>query len=155
MAESLRDGLLRQDGAPTLEAELELLNRLFNLENRRTASLRFWTVVVWSSFVAVVIALLITAPRTIEPAIPLPPGVEATPASTGDAVLLVVVLCLLLASVALPAMGTVLLILTLRTRRSATIAQLRASIAVVDAQLKQLEKRSTKDAPELDPPSNT
>ena len=139
----MRAALLQQDGPTMIEAELKLLHGLIQSESRRARWLKFWTIAVWAVFFALVAVLVVAAPFTIERAPDVPQGVQPPiPAAPNDPVgpgaILFLIALLLLALVSLPAAGIVLLILMVLAQRSATVAQLRASVATIDAQVKLL-----------------
>lgn len=144
----LRDALLRLAVPQSIEAELNTLRGLVKAENRRAGQLRFWTINVWAAFLAILLALAMAAPFSIVRAPALPAGVAQHPIPVAPAepqglslrggVGLFLAITLLLALVALPTTGFVLLICLVLARRSATLTQLRASVADIDAQLRLL-----------------
>jgi hypothetical protein len=144
----LRDALLKLAVPPSVEAELSTLRGLVKAENSRADRLRFWTIAVWAAFLGILLALTVAAPFSIVRAPALPagaaqPAIPAAPAEPqglslreGAGLFLALMLLLLLAG--LPMIGIVLLICLVLARRSATLSQLRASVAGIDAQLKLL-----------------
>jgi len=144
----MKEALLKQSGPTTVEAELVMLKGLVESEHRRARWLRFWTIAVWGTFFAVLAVLIVARPfRTerapdvpvgVQPAIPAAPVVaKASPLMSMLGVS--VVTLLLLALVALPPAGIVLLILMVLAHRSASLTQLRASVAAIEAQLRLLQ----------------
>jgi hypothetical protein len=145
----LRESLLRQNAASSVEAELQALHGLMDSEERRARRLTMWTLAVWASWFALVAAmfvLFLLLPLFVQPPAVQPPAAPVAQAANDQgivstavaAILRTIVSLMLIAAVLLPAAGLILLILQILTRRSATLSQLRASIAAIEAQLKSL-----------------
>lgn len=160
----LRNALLNQMGGASVAAELDTLNALVNAQVRRARRLTMWTVIVWSLWFAQ-FALYLAVPmmsysRSAAPR-PAPPGTMSTLAQTQPAdprtamppgkeyghppsVLGAIAgSLLLLAFLGLPPLGIVLLVLTILSRRAASMGQVRASLTSIDAQLRVLTAQRT------------
>lgn len=146
----LRDALLKQNGA--MQAELKVLEDLVAGEHRRARRLTYWTIGVWAVWFAMItVSLLVpalskaNAPLTrnavtqpVEQRAPdQAPSTSYRPAVSPIGILIGSVL--LAMAIALPFVGIVLLILMIMARRSASFAQIRGSIAALDAKLRMLE----------------
>jgi hypothetical protein len=154
----LRDALLGQMGGSSVAAELNTLSELVNAEARRARRLTAWTVLVWSAWFTMLglsIGLPMLQRALAGPPKPLPPNVASTaatqPAAPGTTVPpgteygfppsvggILVGTFFLVAFLALPPVGILLLILMVLARRSASMGQIRVSLASIDAQLRML-----------------
>ena len=145
----LRDALLNQMGGAAVAAELNALNELVAAEARRARRLTIWTVVVWCLW----LALLFSYPLLRRPAPPAPGSVSTLattqPSGAGvapgteygflpSALEVLAGTLIFVAFVGLPLVGIVLLILMILARRAASMGQVRASLASIDAQLRLL-----------------
>src|SRR5262249_31666426 len=120
----MRESLLRQN--PTASVAFQMLYDLMEAENRRVRRLTTWTWVVWLLSLALLgmyAALVVYVNSSyVNSRLPIWPWTVP---------------------VSLAAVGTVLLILQLLARRSATVSQLRVSVAAIEAQLKELAAART------------
>jgi hypothetical protein len=140
---SMRESLLRQQTAASVETELNALRQLVESENRRCRRLTKWTLAVWCAWflsVFLMFALPVLLAREPGAAAPAAPAAHAEGMldKALQAIALVAVFAMLLSAVALPAVGIVLLVMQFFARRSATLSQLRASVAGIEAQLRLL-----------------
>jgi hypothetical protein len=141
--DSMRESLLRQQAATSVETELNALRQLVESENRRCRHLARWTLAVWCVWLLAVVLMfalpILNARKPHEAAVPPAP---AAPGSVLDTSLQVIglfaVTAMAISVVALPPVGIVLLVMQFFARRSATTTQLRASVAGIEAQLKLL-----------------
>ncbi len=136
MSESkMREALLKQAGTSSVDSELRTLTAIMEADDRRSRRLTRWTIavwIVWPVCVATLFLFPVYMARSDPAAPPQPPNAFV------DAVVLGLVMVIAAGAVILPVIGTVLLILTVFSRRSASISQLQASVAAIDAQLKAL-----------------
>jgi hypothetical protein len=117
---AIRESLLQQN--PTTSVALKMLHDLMEAENRRVRWLTACTWVIWSVWlVSLLLYVLLVVSVRWQPA-----GVQP------------VVWPIWLVLVPLAVVGTILLILQFLARRSATLSQLRVSVAAIDEQLKLL-----------------
>lgn len=131
----MREALLTQGGTSSVDAELKTLTAIMQAEGHRSRRLTRWTIAVWIVWPVCVVALFlfpVYMARSDPAAPPQPPNAFV------DTVVLGLVMAIAAGAVILPVLGTVLLILTVFSRRSASISQLQASVAAIDAQLKAL-----------------
>jgi hypothetical protein len=146
MSESeLREALLEQNGSTSVETELNVLNGLVEAEDRRARRLKFWTIAVWVIWLAMLVVMFVATARVVErahltptPPAPWPSTQPAPRPGLMVAVGLFNVSLLLIGIAGMSLLGTVLLVLLMLSRRSASVIQLRASVTAIDAQLRQL-----------------
>jgi hypothetical protein len=151
---SLRDALLRQDGGRSVDAELDMLNGLVKAEARRGQRLAFWTLAVWVLWVAMALAFALSGSLEKAPEPPAGAVAASIPTFPGPQMLVsgvVGVLLVFVGFLCLPAVVMVPLIIVFLARRSASISQIRAGLASIEAQLKLLSQ--TTKAPPAGPPS--
>ena len=149
-----REALLKLNGGASVEAELNTLNDLVKSEQRRARRLTGWTIAVWAVWFAMLtvsigvpIVSYRLAQRTAPPG--APGGATTAPTSMPDlpprplhdsralaSFKAFVGLLLLAGFLSLPVVGVVLLVLMVISRRSASMTQIRASVASLDAQLR-------------------
>jgi len=131
----MRDALLAQSGPPQPTTELQLLTSLMAAEHRRARRLSRATIAVWIIWMLCVAAMftwpMLAARSPGDPPSP-PPGPFLS------AIVFGVTIMMLFGAMLLPALGIILLILSVFSRRSSSIAQLRASVAAMELQLKAL-----------------
>ncbi len=127
--DSMRESLLRQHTSTTVA--VQMLYDLLDAENRRVRRLTHWTWVVWLLWFVLTALYVLLAVNTYMR--PEPPSVSV----------FVVTWPFFLVLVPLAVIGGVLLVELMLARRSATVSQLRVSIAAIDAQLKQLQHAAT------------
>jgi hypothetical protein len=164
MTESLRKALLEQMGATAVTSELQALTNLVESEQRRSRRLLIWTLAVWGAWLALIAVSLglpqiqkaMAPPRQAIPAATQPAtsqATEADPTPANSAVsrppppsmLGAIVGSLFMAAVpGLPVIGIILLIRLIFSHRSASLAQIKASLAGIDAQLKHLAASQTR-----------
>jgi hypothetical protein len=151
---SLRDALLSQDGSRSVNAELDVLNRLVKAEARRGRRLAFWTLAVWVLWVAMALAFALRGTSEKAPELPagaVPAQMPTFPGPQMFVTGIVGVLLVLVGFLCLPAVVMVPLIIVFLARRSVSISQIRAGLASIEAQLKLLSQ--TTKAPPAGPPS--
>jgi hypothetical protein len=134
----LREALLKQEPAPTIEQELTMLRKLEESTDRRARRLAFATIVAWVLFPCAILTLFVLPMLLAQN----PPMKNAPPPRAMSTVAQVLVssaaLVALIGAVTLPVVGLVLLILSVASRRSANITQLRTSLMAIEARLDQL-----------------
>ena len=155
MDSSFRDALLKQDGETPVNVQLKVIDDIVTADRRYIRRLTIWTIAVWASWVAMIalglglpMVLAEMAPRTVQP--PQEPVTSTTttlvPSNSGGS-MRVVAATLAVAVFAvfcfLPIVGVILLVMMIAARRSATISQIQASLASIDAQLKQILSQKT------------
>lgn len=160
MTEStVKEALLRQNGGPSLEAELNMLNTLMEAEARRARRLKRWAIAVWVVWLAVVVLLFggyallrVRAPQAPAPVQGEAPAGQAAPNESHSlisAVSVTVVILLFACLAGLPIIGVIFLILLLLSPRSATVMQLQTGLSALDTQLRSLAgaQKKTADGP--------
>ncbi len=147
---AMRESLLQQNATASVEAEIERMHGLMDAENRRARRLTTWTIVVWSAWFAAVVLMfvvyLLVPAFMAKPAAAAPPAAPAAPAAQQEGfagtfvtvIVMTAALVTLVSVVLLPVAGVILLILQILARRSASLSQVRISVAAIDAQLKLL-----------------
>ena len=153
----LRESLLKQNGSASVEAELKTLDALVQAQDRRARRLTFWTVFVWVMWVlSIAMSIVIyaaaerEAPFTAGPATQQAAQLRDSQPAPSQAERLIGALIAGMWAVLifiLPIVWLVLLIMMIFARRSASVSQIRASLASLDAQLRLL-------AINAKPPSN-
>jgi hypothetical protein len=125
--DSMRESLLRQSASPSVA--FQMLYELMEAENRRVRRLTTWTWIVWLAWLVLLAlyALLVWSTHSQTRAL----------AGTGGPVT-AVVWPIWFVLVPLAAAGLILLVWQLVARRSATVSQLRVSVAAIEAQLNEL-----------------
>jgi hypothetical protein len=151
---SLRDALLKEDSGLPVATKLDVLHGLVKAEERRGRRLALWTVSVWVLWAAMALAFALSgttqrAPERPAGAVPAPGPVLSGPQMSVSGV--VGVLLVLVGFLCLPAVVMVPWIVMYLSRRSASISQIRAGLASIEAQLK-LSARTAKP-PHTDHPS--
>ena len=145
---SFRETLLKQTGGTSVEMQLTRLDALMMADRRYVRRLTIATVVVWAMFVSMVtLSLGLPAvmrsnvrvdqpPQAVStPAVaPTPP----TPAPNPSMVPRLFGLGILGVFISLPPAGVILLVLLISARRTASLTQIQAGLAAIDAQLKLL-----------------
>jgi len=143
---SFRDALLRQDGGMSVDAELDVLNGLVKAEGRRGRRLAFWILAVWVLWAAMALAFALSGTSEKVPERPAGAVPAPVPTFSGPQLLvsgIVGVLLVLVGFLCLPAVVMVPLIIMFLSRRSASISQIRAGLASIDAQLKLILSQKT------------
>ena len=151
---SFRDSLLKQDGETPVDVQLKVIDDIVTADRQYVRRLTIWTIAVWATWVAMIalglglpMVLAEMAPRTAGP--PQEPVTATTtlvPSNSAGS-MRVVAATLAVAVFAvfcfLPIVGVILLVMMIAARRSATISQIQASLASIDAQLKQILSQKT------------
>lgn len=143
---TLKRELLKQNGKTAADQEVSRLHGIIQSEQRRVRRLFWLTIVCWTIWLlgislSVVVPQIqahgnppVTSPET-QPA----PVVRSHHSSPGEMFAGMVLGTILLAAViGLPILGIVLAIMLIVTRRTASLNQVRASLAAIDAQLRML-----------------
>jgi hypothetical protein len=152
---SFRDALLKQNGETPVDAQLKVLDDMVTADRRYVRRLTIWTIAVWATWVAMMaiglglpMVLAATAPRTAGP--PQEPVTATTttqmPSKSGGSmgvVATILVVAVLAVFYSLPIAGVILLVMMIAARRSATVSQIQASLASIDAQLKLILSQKT------------
>lgn len=147
---TLKHELLNQNGNAAVDEEALLLNRILESERRRVRWLAAWTIAVWLAWI-LMISLSLVVPMVLahtnvpsknaqtQPVQAVQPREVLQPASSRTVTAGIVVGTLLVAAfIGLPILGIVLAIMLIVACRSASLNQVRASIAAIDAQLRLL-----------------
>ena len=144
---TFKSELLKQNGQSAVDEEVSRLHRIVQGERRRVRRLVFWTVAVWAVWITMISVSLVVPmvlSRTNSPApasttMPATPPPAHHPAGGGQAALGIIFGVLMVgAFLGLPLAGVVLVLMLIVTRRTASMNQVRASLAAIDAQLRQL-----------------
>jgi hypothetical protein len=152
----MREPLLRQNGGPSVEAELKMLRKLMDAETRRIGRLKHWTIGIWAVWLAVVVVtfgaygfLAGPAPKALPAVQREAPAGQAPPKESSpllSAITMIVVFLLFACVAGLPIVGIIFLVILMLSPRSATVTQLRSSLAALDAQLRLLAATQRKPA---------
>jgi hypothetical protein len=151
---SLRDSLLRHDARKTVDAELDKLKGLVKAEGRRRRWLALGIIAVWSLWSAMALAFVLSGTTEKAPELLAGAPRASMPTVAGPQMLVSGVIGTLLVVVGLlclPAVVMVPLIIILLSRRSASMSQIRAGLASIEAQFKLLTH--TGEAPAAGPSS--
>ena len=142
---TFKSELLKQNGQSSVDEEVSRLHRIVQVERRRVRRLVFWTVAVWAIWITMISVSLVVPmvlSRTNPPGsttMPATPPPAHHPAGGGQAALGIIFGVLMVgAFLGLPLAGVVLVLMLIVTRRTASMNQVRASLAAIDAQLRQL-----------------
>lgn len=142
---TLKSELLKQNGNSAVDGEVSRLHEIIASEERRVRRLVYWTICVWALwFLMIGLAIgipiltrttathIATQPVVAAPAVGhAPSGVTAILAGIGA-------IFSVAAFFGLPVAGIILAVMLVATRRTASLNQVRASLAAVDAQLRLL-----------------
>lgn len=147
--ETFKSELLRQNGKSAVDEEVSRLHGIIAGEQRRVRRLAFWTIAVWAVWI-LMISLSLVMPmvfyslaRANPPAhattMPVaPPPAHHAAGGAQAAAAMIVGLLMVGALLGLPIAGVVLAVMLIVTRRTASMNQVRASLAAIDAQLRAL-----------------
>jgi divalent metal cation (Fe/Co/Zn/Cd) transporter len=145
---TLKHELLKQNGKTAVDEEVGRLHAIIEAEGRRVRRLTWWTIGVWAIWFLMIASALVmpmiayqaargSAQETTHPA--TQPAVVHHPPGTAAAVFAGIIGVILFAAFfGLPVAGIVLALMLIFTRRSASMNQVRASLAAIDAQLRVL-----------------
>lgn len=145
---TFKSELLKQNGKSAVDEEVSRLHRTIEAEQRRVRRLVWWTIGVWLIWILMISISLVVpmvqahmnrplANVTTMPVSSSPP-VHA-PARGGNVLLGAIMGVLIVAAFfGLPVAGVILVLMLILTRRTASMNQIRASLAAIDAQLRQL-----------------
>jgi hypothetical protein len=142
---TFKSELLKQNGHVAVDEEVSRLHTIIQTEQRRVRRLAFWAIGVWALWI-LMISASIGVPRILAHiSEPVTTRTAAVPAaaphshdpglSAAGGVLGIIILATFLG---LPIAGIALTILLIVTRRTASMNQVRASLASIDAQLRML-----------------
>jgi hypothetical protein len=146
-ATSLRDELLKQakTGNESVDAELALLRQIVEAEQARARRLALWTKRVWvlggSTIILFGIAVPVYMWLSIAGDAGAPPRLAQILGPVVATLFFLSIPVFLMCVVA----GTVLLVMTVLARRTASQHQIRASLAAIDAQLRVLSAARPKN----------
>ena len=155
---TFKSELLKQNGQSAVDQEVSRLHGMIDAERRRVRRLALWTIAVWALWILMISLSLVVpivayqaAGKTPLPAgattMPVtPPPTHQSPRSAHPAVTLVMGVLIVGAFLGLPIAGVVLAIMLIVSRRTASLNQVRASLAAIDAQLRALGAPGTSDA---------
>ena len=148
MSENIfKNELLKQKGKSAVDEEVSRLHRTIEAERRRVRRLVWWTIGIWLIWTLMIsVALVVpmvqahtnrpTANATTLSASSAPVHLQAH--SGGNALLATIIGVLIVAAFfGLPIAGIILALMLILTRRTASMNQIRASLAAIDAQLRQ------------------
>ena len=155
---TLKSELLKQNGNSAVDEEVSRLHEIIASEERRVRRLVYWTICVWALWF-LMIGLAIGIPilsRTTPPQIATQPVVTAPAVGHGpggiSAILAGIVGIIVAAAFfGLPVAGIILAVMLVATRRAASLNQVRAGLAAVDAQLRLLGAAGLKSDGSPDP----
>ena len=155
---TLKHELLKQNGRTAVDEEVGRLHAIIDAERRRVRRLAWWTIGVWAIwFLMIAVSLVMPmlayqAARGSAPAMTQPasqPAVVHHPPGAASAVFAGIMGVILVAAfLGLPVAGIVLTLMLIFTRRSASMNQIRASLAAIDAQLRVLGAAGTPSPPQ-------
>ena len=139
--------LVKQNGKAAVDEEVSRLHGIIEAERRRVRRLMWWTIGVWTAWVLMIslglVVPMITyhlanaGPNHIQPA--TQQAVVHHHAGGAAAVFGGIIGVILFAAfLGLPVAGVVLAIMLIVTRRTASMNQVRASLAAIEAQLRML-----------------
>jgi hypothetical protein len=147
MSEStFKSELLKQNGKAAVDEEVSRLRAIIAAEQRRVRRLAFWTVGVWAVWflmislslgIPVILAHSAPPQTTTQPAVP-PRVANHSPSGLTGVFAGVFAIIYLAALLGLPVGGIVLAIMLIVSRRTASLNQVRAGLASIDAQLRML-----------------
>jgi len=145
---TFKSELLKQNGKSAVDEEVSRLHRTIEAEQRRVRRLVWWTIGVWVIWILMISVSLVVpmvlsrtnAPPSTATTLPINPPPAHHPIHSGwEATLGMIVGVLIVAGFfGLPLAGVILVIMLILTRRTASMNQIRASLAAIDAQLRQL-----------------
>jgi hypothetical protein len=154
---TLKHELLKQNGKTAVDEEVGRLHAIIDAERRRVRRLAWWTIGVWAIwFLMIGVSLVMPmlayqAAQRPGPAMTQPatqPAVVHHPPGAASAVFAGIMGVILVAAfLGLPVAGIVLSLMLIVARRSASINQVRASLAAIDAQLRMLGASGTPNLP--------
>ncbi len=145
---TFKNELLKQNGKSAVDEEVSRLHRTIEAEQRRVRRLVWWTIGVWIIWILMISVALVVPmvlshenrPPGTATTMPIhPPAAHHATHSGWEAVLGTIVGVLMLAAFfGLPLAGVILVLMLILTRRTASMNQIRASLAAIDAQLRQI-----------------
>ena len=145
---TFKNELLKQNGKSAVDEEISRLHKTIEAEQRRVRRLVWWTIGVWVIWI-LMISIALVVPM-IQSRINTPPAHSTTmsvnspavhsPAHSGGNPLpgAIVSVLIVAAFFGLPIAGVILVLMLILTRRTASMNQIRASLAAIDAQLRQI-----------------
>ena len=150
---TLKSELLKQNGHTALDQEVANLRRLVEGEQRRARRLTFWTLAVWTTWILMLVLGLglpyvqarsnaphHTSPTTMPVDQPSPAEFQqqshANHTGVPGVLFAAIGVLLVVLFLAMPLVGIVLTIMMILARRSASLGQIRASLASIDVQLR-------------------
>lgn len=145
---TFKSELLKQNGKTAVDEEVSRLHRTIEAEQRRVRRLVWWTIGVWLIWILMISVSLVVpmvlsrtnAPPPTATTLPINPPPAHHPIHSGwEAALGMIVGVLIVAGFfGLPLAGVILVIMLVLTRRTASMNQIRASLAAIDSQLRQI-----------------
>jgi hypothetical protein len=151
---SFREALLRQDKSTSVGEAVEVLQKLVAGEEQRMRRLKLGTIVVYGLWTAIAIAYLAVGFTRAVKAPELPPGavIAPLPAEVASAPILVNgpvgILLLFVGFLCLPAVVMTPLFLIFLSGRTASMGQVRSSLASIEEQLKLLAQTTQMPPPD-------
>ena len=147
--ETFKSELLKQNGKAAVDEEVGRLRAIIAAEQRRVRRLTFWTVGVWAVWflmISLSLGVPLLAKHSLNAAPPQGATQPAVPARVADhspsglpgVIALIFAMVCFAAFLGLPVAGIVLAIMLITSRRTASLNQVRASLASIDAQLRML-----------------
>lgn len=142
---TLKSELLNQNDHSAVDQEVSRLHEIIAAEERRVRRLVSWTISVWMLWflmigLAIGIPILTrsTSPHVAtQPVVAVPP-VGHAPGGVTDIFVWIGAIIAAAAFLGLPVAGMIRVVMLVATRRTASLNQVRASLAAVDAQLRLL-----------------
>lgn len=145
---TFKNELLKQNGKSAVDEEVSRLHRTIEAEQRRVRRLVWWTIGVWVIWILMISVSLVmpmvlsrtNAPPPAATTLPINPPPAHHPIHSGWEAALGVIVGVLIVGVffGLPIAGVILVVMLILTRRTASMNQIRASLAAIDAQLRQM-----------------
>jgi hypothetical protein len=143
---NIKNELLKQNGKSAVDQEASRLHAIIAAEQRRVRRLLFLTIGVWAVWI-LMISLSFGIPMILAHASPpqattqpaaTTPSAGYTPSTAGIVFKGIVGIAVIALFLGLPVAGIVLAIMLIVTRHTASVNQVRASLASIDAQLRML-----------------
>ncbi|HEX5243539.1 MAG TPA: hypothetical protein VFW23_09795 [Tepidisphaeraceae bacterium] len=145
---TFKSELLKQNGKSAVDEEVSRLHRTIEAEQRRVRRLVWWTIGVWLIWILMISVALVVPmvqahsnrPPANVTTVPVVSAPVHAPAHHGGNPLVGMIFGVLTvgAFFGLPVAGVILVLMLILTRRTASMNQVRASLAAIDAQLRQL-----------------
>jgi len=139
---TFKSELLKQNGKAAVDEEVSRLRNIIAAEQRRVRRLAFWTIGVWAVWFLMIslslgIPVIMAHSAGPQPAMTVPVA-NHSPSGVAAVFAGVFAILYIAAFLGLPVAGIVLVIMLIVSRRTASLNQVRAGLASIDAQLRML-----------------